>query len=136
MSRIDDKIEEIDRYLTEIESVVLPEIGLYEKDFKIRAIYERYFEKIVEATADLAFLIIKEKGLRIPKLEKEYFDVLLEEKVISLEICDSMKDLKGMRNVIVHEYGEIDDELVFEAVKEKLIPVVTKFLEVVTKCLH
>jgi uncharacterized protein YutE (UPF0331/DUF86 family) len=28
--------------------------------------------------------------------------------------------MKGMRNILVHEYGRIDDELVFETVRDRL----------------
>lgn len=29
--------------------------------------------------------------------------------------------MKGFRNILVHEYGEVDDRIVYEAVKARLI---------------
>lgn len=44
MSRIDDKIDEIEKYLGEIASILPVDFEAYEEDFKVRAICERYFE--------------------------------------------------------------------------------------------
>ena len=46
------------------------------------------------------------KGLRfgLPAEEEDLFEKLEKEKIIS----------KGFRNILVHRYAEVDDELVFE----------------------
>jgi len=129
MKRSDDKIEEIEKYLEELESVLPNSLDNYIKDFKIRAVCERYFEKIVEAAVDLAFIVIKEKNMEMPDEDKKSFAILSEAEIISEEISEKMQDAKGMRNIIAHEYGEINDELVFYAVTEELIDDVRKFLE-------
>ena len=129
MKRSDDKIEEIEKYLEELESVLPNSLDNYIKDFKIRAVCERYFEKIVEAAVDLAFIVIKEKDMEMPDEDKKSFAILFEAGIISEEISEKMQDAKGMRNIIAHEYGEINDELVFYAVTEELIDDVRKFLE-------
>ena len=38
-----------------------------------------------------------------------------------------------MRNILAHEYGEVDDEVVFEAITEELDKDVSKFIEEVRK---
>ncbi len=96
---------------------------------KIKAICERYAEKIIEAVEDLAFLMVNYKELKYPEYEKEIFDILFEEKIISETLAKKLKDAKGMRNVIAHEYGRIDDEIVFETVTEQLIPDVNEFIK-------
>jgi uncharacterized protein YutE (UPF0331/DUF86 family) len=131
MSRKEEKIIEIEKYLGELETLFPIELENYNSDFKIRAICERYFEKIVESAIDLAILIIKEKNLRKPKIEKESFDILVEAKIISQELCEKLKDAKGMRNVIAHEYGEIENELIVEGVQEHLFKTINSFLEAV-----
>lgn len=129
MKRSVDKKKEIEKYLEELESVLPNSLDNYIKDFKIRAVCERYFEKIVEAAVDLAFIVIKEKDMEMPDEDKKSFAILFEAGIISEEISEKMQDAKGMRNIIAHEYGEINDELVFYAVTEELIDDVRKFLE-------
>ncbi|MBI4845861.1 MAG: DUF86 domain-containing protein [Candidatus Omnitrophica bacterium] len=31
-----------------------------------------------------------------------------------------LKEMRGFRNILIHEYAAIDDELVYDAAKEKL----------------
>jgi len=131
--RIRDKIVDIEKYLEELESVLPLNYEEYTVDWKIRDICERHFEKIVEAVIDLGFLVIKERGLKIPRDDKNVFDILYDNKLISQELSEKFKDAKGMRNVIAHEYGNVNDELVFEAVRDEIIKDVKEFLEVIGK---
>ena len=127
-NRKEDKIEEIERYLGELKSIFPFDFKEYKRDFKIRAICERNFEKIVEAVVDLAFITIKERKLKIPEDDESSFNILKNEDIISEVLAKKLKEAKGMRNVIAHEYGKIDDEKVFHAVSEELIPDVQEFL--------
>ena len=88
---------------------------------------------IIEATIDLAFMIIKEKGLRIPEEDKETFDILEKEQIITKELSAKLKDAKGMRNILSHQYGNIDDEIVFESITEELDRDVREFIECLQK---
>lgn len=85
---------------------------------------------------DLAFLIIKEKGLKIPEEEKEAFDILEKSNIISAKLCEKLKDAKGMRNIIAHEYGKIDDEVVFHSLTEELVRDANKFIRNVSDFLR
>lgn len=131
--RINDKIDEIEKFLEELESILPLSLKEYEQNFKVKAIGERYFEKIVEAIVDLAFLLIKEKNLQTPEYEKQAFDILRDEKVISEDLATRLKDAKGMRNIISHQYGKLNDELVFCSLTEELIPDVQDFINLIKK---
>lgn len=120
INRINEKVQQIENYLEELESLFPITFEEYKRDFKIRAIFERYFEKIVEGIVDLAFLFIRHKKYKIPEDEGDAFDILFKDNIISKEIAEKLKSAKGMRNVIVHEYGEIDDALIFHSVSEDL----------------
>jgi uncharacterized protein YutE (UPF0331/DUF86 family) len=119
--RIFDKIKEIENYLADLDKIVPQSFDEYKKDIVKKAACERYFEKITEALVDLAFIFIKEKGFKIPEEDKGAFDLLAEEKIISSELSEKLKDAKGMRNIIAHEYGKIDDELVFYSITDEII---------------
>ena len=81
----------------------------------------------------LSFLIIKEKGLKIPEDDKKSFEILNEENIIPKKLTNKLKDAKGMRNIIAHDYGSVDDEIVFESITSELIKDVKEFLEEVNK---
>lgn len=128
-AKIKDKIGEVEKYLGELGSIVPSNFKEYKQSFEKKAACERYFEKIIEAVVDLAFLIIKDKGLKIPEEDRETFDILAEEEIISGKLAAKLKDAKGMRNILSHQYGQVDDEIVFEAITEELDKDVIEFIE-------
>ena len=128
-NRIKDKIEEIETYLSELVEIMPQSFQEYVHDLKAKAVCERYFEKIIEAVVDLAFLVIKEENFKIPEEDKETFDVLAERKVISKELAGKLKEAKGMRDIIAHKYGKIDNRIVFESIIEELEKDVRAFIE-------
>lgn len=128
MKRIEDKVKEIEQYLSELEDITPENFELY-KDTKTKAACERYLEKIIEAIIDLSFLIIKKEGFNIPIEDKEAFDILSKEGFISKELSKKLKEAKGMRNILAHEYGKIDDKIVFTTITEEFKGDVNNFLE-------
>ncbi|MDD5162949.1 MAG: DUF86 domain-containing protein [Candidatus ainarchaeum sp.] len=119
-ARIQDKIREIENYLEELSEILPSSFREYSFDLKSKAACERYFEKIVEAIVDLAFLVIREKGLQTPEEDKEAFDILCKAKIIDAPLATRLKEAKGMRNFLAHQYGAIDDKIVFKALKKEL----------------
>ena len=126
--RIKDKIEEIEKYLSELAEIKPDNLEDYSNDFKSKAACERYAEVIIEAVIDLAFLLIKEKRLPSPESDLEAFDVLARDNIIPARLADRLKDAKRMRNILAHEYGKIDDEIVFNAVKNELEGDIKEFI--------
>lgn len=131
--RITDKIKEIEEYLSEFEEIIPKTFEQYKNNNIIIAACERYFEKIVEALVDLTFLIIKHKNLKIPKEDNEAFMILSNEKVITEDLAKRLKDAKGMRNIITHEYGKLDNELVYESISSEIISDTREFIKEVRK---
>lgn len=131
--RIKDKICEIEKYLEELEEITPNSFEEYKADFKAKAACERYAEKIIEAIVDLAFLVIKERGYSIPENDKQIFEIISKNKVISEDLAEKLMEAKGMRNILAHEYGEVDDEIIFNAIGEELIKDSREFIKEVEK---
>ncbi|HRZ85257.1 MAG TPA: DUF86 domain-containing protein [Candidatus Paceibacterota bacterium] len=129
----ESKILEIESYLDNLSSYIPTSLDEYIYDSKTKDACERCFEKIVEAIIDLAFIIIKERNLSIPEEEDQVFEILLNNSIISNDLYKKLKEAKGMRNFIVHQYTKINDELVFNSISEELIPDVRLFLECINK---
>lgn len=133
MSKITDKINEISEFLEELKSIMPSGFEEYKSSIEKKAACERYVEKIIEAATDLAFLVIKNRKLRLPEDDIDAFNILLENKIIDKDLYSKLKDAKGMRNIISHQYGKIDDEIVFEAITEELEKDIKKFVEIIEK---
>ncbi len=39
--------------------------------------------------------------------------MLIEKKVLSSKFEENLKDMKGFRNILIHRYGDVDDEIVY-----------------------
>ena len=133
MSKINKKINEIQKYLDELMEMVPNTLKEYESNKIVRAACERYFEKVVESVTDLAFIVITLKKFRIPDDDIDSFRILEENGIIDDELYNRLKDAKGMRNFIAHQYGQINDKLVYEAIIEELEKDVKKFIEIIQK---
>ena len=133
MNRINDKIQEIEKFLEELEPIIPENFEEYKINLQIKAACERYFEKIIEATVDLVFLIIKKRKLQQPRDDENAFYVLYKNNIISEDLQKRLKAAKGMKNIIAHQYGKIDDEKVFNSLKEELINDINQFIEEVNK---
>jgi uncharacterized protein YutE (UPF0331/DUF86 family) len=127
--RLSEKLDEIEKFCHELEMIIPDGISEYKKDNKTKAACERYFEKIVEAIVDASFLVIKESKFVIPEDDKMAFDILARHKCISEDLATKLREAKGMRNIIAHEYGFVDDELVFHAITEELLKDSNEFVK-------
>jgi len=96
-------------------------VCLLEKDFKkipehklitnenLYASAERHLEVAIQACLDIANHIVAALGLERPKKEAgEAFLSLAKEKIISQDLAKTMKKVVGYRNILVHEYLEIE----------------------------
>lgn len=119
-NRIKEKIQQIEMFLEELSEMKPNNFEEYEKDIKSKAICERYCEKIPEALVDLALLVIKYKNFPFPEDEDNAFQILKDNKIISDSLSRNLQEAKGMRNIIAHEYGRIDDRIIFEAASHEL----------------
>ena len=133
MSKIKDKVSGVHVYLEELSKIVPSEFDGYKSNNLVKAACERYFEKIVEAITDIAFMIIVKRKLRVPEDDIDAFKILLEHKIIDAELYNKLKHAKGMRNILTHQYGTINDEIVFGAIKEEIGKDVREFIDCIEK---
>lgn len=135
MKRIKEKIKEIKIFLSELKEIVPSKLEEYKSNKIVKAACERYIEKIVEGITDISFMIIKQKKFEIPEDDIDAFSILADKKIIKENLYQRLKEAKGMRNIIAHEYGKIDDNIIFYAVKDELEKDAEAFLKEVNKCL-
>ncbi len=126
--RIKDKIIEIENFLNQLQELSPSDFQEYENDFGKKAACERYCEKIIEAVVDLAFKTIKQLQLKIPEEDKEAFVILEQNNIISSMLSERLQNAKSMRNILAHEYGKVDDKIIFGAVTEELQVDIPEFI--------
>ncbi len=128
---INEKLNDITKYLDEIIKYIPETYEEYCNNGMKKAACERIFEKIIEAILETAFLILRYKELDAPREEAEVFKVLSDNNIIDLGLAEKLKEAKSMRNIIVHEYGEVDDLKVYTSITEELEDDVNNFIKCV-----
>lgn len=83
-------------------------------------IAERNLEVSIEAMLDVGNHIIASLGLGKPEDYYDIFKLLGEKGVINKEFAIKIAPLAGLRNVIVHDYLEIDYKLFLQNIKDHL----------------
>lgn len=77
---------------------------------------ERLLELLVMTASDIVFHLISAKGEPIPSSYKAAFLRAGEMGIISEELSKSLALGAGLRNILVHEYEEIDYRLVHKSI--------------------
>jgi len=118
--RILSNLDELESYLSEIEDIKPADLHEYKVSVEKRRACERLLQISIETVIDICNIIISELKLGLPSNEEEIFDKLEKKKIISPQMCGLLNDMKGFRNILVHKYGVVDDEIVFEMLSEKM----------------
>jgi uncharacterized protein YutE (UPF0331/DUF86 family) len=79
---------------------------------------ERYLQLAIQAVLDISHHIVADRNLPLPTDNKSLFDLLARQKVISTRLSAKLASMAGFRNVLVHEYLEIDRRRVYRALSE------------------
>lgn len=111
------RLEDLVRSLRKLASV---ERSRYMRDRGLQAQAERWLQLAGECVIDLAHHLISDRGWRMPASYREAFTVLREEGVLSAEQEDQMAGWASLRNVLVHLYLEVDQEILYEIIQGEL----------------
>ena len=110
--RILMKLEEMNKYLIELENI-LPTEDEYIHSLTERRASEKTIELAIEAVIAIISIIVAKERLGFPEDEDSLINLLEQKKIFSSKLCQTLRGMKGFRNVLVHKYGEIDDELAY-----------------------
>ncbi len=113
------KLDELDGYLAELHAIAPARFEEYRHIEKKRSC-ERLLQVSVEAVIDSCALLVTGLRLGLPGDEDDLFEKLAEHGVISPSMAETLRRMKGLRNLLVHEYGRINDEIVFETIRQRL----------------
>lgn len=132
ISVVENKISFVKKYLTILEGYKKYSRREIEEDVNVRGALERYLYLATQATIDVADAFISLKDLRKPTTIREGFEILEEQKIISIELREKMVKMAGFRNFIAHDYSKIDYDKVYDVLHNRL-PDIEEFLKQIQK---
>ncbi len=93
---------------------------IYKTDKRARRFVERTLHIIIEACIDIAQHIIADEQLREPTSYRDTFNVLAENNILLSEDLARLENMASFRNLLVHYYERVDDEIVYGIFKKDL----------------
>lgn len=112
-----NKLEEFSNFLKAYQGITAEELL---KNTEKRGAIERYLELAVESCIDISELIITDQRLTVPTKASEAIKILGREKIIDAEFANAFSKIVGFRNILVHDYIDIDYKEVADKVNNRL----------------
>jgi len=92
----------------------------FESDYLKQDAIAMNLQRIVEVTIDIANHVIKSKKLGLPQDSADAFVLLYRANLISVDMMKNMKGMVGFRNVMVHEYQQMDFSIMVDVIEHHL----------------
>ena len=90
------------------------------KDPLIYGNAERYLQLAIQCVLDISNHTVADLRLKLPGDNAELFELLASNKVIPAALARKLTAMAGFRNILVHEYLEIDRRKVYGTLKNNL----------------
>ena len=82
-------------------------------------IYKR-MEFAIENIIDITSIINSDLRLSVPESEESFVENLVKNGILTQNMAEKTRRMKGFRNIIVHRYGRIDDLLAHKILTEHM----------------
>jgi len=131
---VKENIKGIQELLEKIRSFKEYSIEEIVRDFHLYGSLRYNFMELIERAIDINQHLIKEKDGEVPNDYKETFKALAKMDILEMKFSEEIAKSAGMRNVVVHEYDEVDDKLLYNSI-DVALEQYPKFCEAILKFL-
>lgn len=114
------KISKLTNYIDELQKADDIDWNRYQQDSRSRAFVERYLHLAIETVFDICNHLVSFHGWREPSGYRDLVLVLCENGVLPADSLADFQNMASFRNMLVHHYDKIDDELVYGIFRKRL----------------
>ena len=114
------KIAELEECFKQISEYSDLSVREYSDNWRTQRIVERTLQMMIELCVDTASHIISDESYRIPKSYADTFKVLYENGIIEEKLFEKMEKMAKFRNIVVHHYDKIDEEIVIAILRKDI----------------
>ncbi len=112
--RILAKLDELDGYQRELAQTVPATLAEYIQKSEKRRACERLLHISIQCVIDICSLLVAGLRLGLPAEEEDLFEKLERANLVTPEMTKLLRTMRGFRNILVHEYGGVDNAIVFQ----------------------
>lgn len=77
-------------------------------------------ECAIKNILDICALMVKDEDLEVPGSDDDILTELQDAAVLSEDTVEVIRKMKGFRNILVHRYGALDDEIAYNDIRTGL----------------
>ena len=126
-----------DQYTRELEFIadkiaILPE-NMNDNIFLMDALFYR-LQVSIDAAMDIVAMLSKDLGITV-KDDYSNIDELENLNIFPGEFLNEIRRLNGLRNVLVHRYNKIEEDLIVTE-KDHFVEVLKEFIKIVEKLIN
>lgn len=114
------RLEALHGYLEKLKAFLDADEEEFVREPALHDLAERYLHLAVEACLDLANHWISDRALPTPDANRDTFTTLERASELSPELAEKLRGWAGFRNILVHEYLEIDHSIAYRAIHDEL----------------
>ena len=114
------KAGSVQRHLNRVIEKRNTDIQIFLKDIDRQESILFNLQMAIQNCIDIAAHIISEEGFGVPGSTNEMFYLLEENGYVGTELTEKMVKAVGFRNLIVHEYGKVELQHVFEIAQNNI----------------
>jgi uncharacterized protein YutE (UPF0331/DUF86 family) len=108
------RLDRLTPLLAELEEIRAGGHDAYMAEFRSRLAADHAIQLAIQICIDVGAHLIAELGLEAPSDYRGVFESL-REAGLDPQLADRLATAAGMRNILVHDYLEVDDDAVWEA---------------------
>lgn len=114
------RLKKLDEYLDVLEDAQRYTYREFADNPEHHGSVERFLHLAVEALTDMASHVVADEDLGSVDRARDLPDIFEEHGYVDEELAATWKDMIGFRNVLVHEYVDIDPERVYDVLQNQL----------------
>lgn len=112
------KLVRIETCVRELRDLAKPES--LKTDVKEQRFVEHTLQIAIEAALDVASHVVSDQHLGEPETNHALFDLLSRNGWVPLEMLATLHSMVGLRNVVVHEYDDVDLDILKDVLANRL----------------
>ncbi|MHA2274042.1 MAG: type VII toxin-antitoxin system HepT family RNase toxin [Candidatus Hodarchaeales archaeon] len=119
-TRIASRIRDIERHIPIISRIHDQGIAAYCDNYEDYLLSQRCLEIVFQAMIDIASHIISSEFKEVPTSYGDLFVILGQQGVLPEEFGLKLKRMAGLRNLLVHNYGHLENERLYEILDDTI----------------
>ena len=129
-----DKASRAERHLKRIKGKRDVSLDRFLSDVDVQDIVLFNLQIAIQSCIDIASHIISDEELGVAGSTSEIFYILQENNYIDAQLTEKIVSAVGFRNLVAHEYGNLDLKKVYQIIHEDMEDIQVFLKEILKKC--